>query len=456
KFDMAPPVNLDSVLAQFRPQLAGRQLWVAGSTHAGEDEQLIAAYKLLKPQFPKLLLLLVPRHPERFDAVAQLALQAGLTTVRRSQSISVDQQTEVLLGDSMGELLGWYQLADVVFIGGSLIARGGHNPLEAMLFGKPIQSGRHVFNFAQAYQWLDKAAAVNWTEDVSALVHSTSQLLTQPQLANAQGAAALAMYRQHGGAAPRMCQAIAVYLGPDCGSFATLQQPGNHSWYQSDVFVSDAALSFAPAHWQQQGAIIGQSQGRNTAWFVRHQHSRFVLRHYYRGGLVGKLVQDRFSYRSLLHSRAMQEFALLRHMRRCGLPVPRPLAAQYRHALCYYRSDIIIELIADSRDLCTVLAGGETLTSAQWQQLGAMLAQFHQHGIYHSDLNCHNILLDTKGRFWLIDFDKCRIRAAGDWQQQNLARLLRSLQKERQLQPEFGWQPEQWPALLQGYNPSLD
>ena len=132
--------------------------------------------------------------------------------------------------------------------------------------------------------------------------------------------------------------------------------------------------------------------------------------------------------------------------------MPQPLAAQYvRYGLCY-RADIMIALIADSQDLATVLAGGTALTTLQWQQVGRVIARFHQQGVYHSDLNCHNILLDSSEQIWLIDFDKCAIRAPGNWMQQNLARLKRSLQKEQTLHAGFSWQQQDWQALLQGYN----
>ena len=453
KFDMAPAVAaLEGVFAQFTPVLAKRQVWVAGSTHVGEDALLLSAYQQLKPQFPELLLLLVPRHPERFNAVAQQVQQAGLQLLRRSSNAPVCDATDVLLGDSMGELMVWYQLADVVFIGGSLIERGGHNPLEAMSLGKAIQSGPHVFNFAQAYQWLHKAKAVNWVSDEASLVSNTAQLLLQPQVRKQQGEQALALYQQQSGAAVRSCQAIADYLGPDTDSFCVGVQQRGVSWYQRDVFHHETNLSFVPENWQQQGAVIGQSKGRNIAWFVRHNDTNFVLRHYYRGGLVGKVIQDKFCFQRVLRSRAMQEFALLRHMRRCGLPVPRPLAAHYQVSGGYYRADLIIELIAASRDLYTVLCASEALTVLQWQQLGALIARFHQQGVYHSDLNCHNILLDQHGEFWLIDFDKCAIRPNGHWQRDNLARLQRSLVKERGLHADFAWHEQHWLALLDGYN----
>ncbi len=451
KYDMQLPALHSALVSQFQPQFSGRQVWVAGSTHAGEDELLLQAYRQLKPQFPQLLLILVPRHPERFNTVAQLISQTELSCVRRSSGQPVNPQHDVMLADTMGELLAWYQLADVVFIGGSLIERGGHNPLEAMHFAKPIQSGHHVFNFAYAYQWLAAEQALSWVEDVASLVQSTAQLLTDAALAQQQGRKAQALYQRHSGASKRMCQAIATYLGEGIADFAVVATEDGFSWYQRQAFTTPAQLSFAPQHWQQQQAIIGQSQGRNTAWFVRHQQHKFVLRHYYRGGLIGKLVTDKFSYQNVLHSRAMQEFALLRQLRRYELPVPRPLAAHYCHSGLYYQSDIMVELIPGARDLATLLAAAETLNEAQWQQLGSLIGRFHQHGVYHSDLNCHNILLDSEGCFWLIDFDKCALRAAGSWQQDNLARLLRSLHKERGLQPGFGWQPSHWQWLQAGY-----
>ncbi len=451
KYDMAIPAHTGNLVAQFRGQLSGRKVWVAGSTHAGEDEQLISACKQLSAEFPDLLLILVPRHPERFDAVAQLLSDAGLNALRRSAQRAVTATTQVLLADSMGELLAWYQLADVVFIGGSLIERGGHNPLEAMCFAKPLQTGPHVFNFAQAYQWLQQAGAVNWVNDTASLVSNTAMLLRSPRQAAQQGAAALALYQRHGGACARMLQIISAYLAEDCGYFRVRQSGNSVQWYDAGVFYQPDELSFSAAHWQQQQAVIGQSCGRNIAWFIRHNGTALVMRHYYRGGLIGKLIKDKFSYQAVLQSRAMQEFNLLRYMRRCGLPVPRPLAAQYCRSGLGYSADIMIELVNGSRDLATLLAAGTTLSALQWQQLGQLIARFHQHNVYHSDLNCHNILLDQQGRFWLIDFDKCALRDSGNWQQANLARLRRSLEKERRLHKGFSWQPEQWQGLQQGY-----
>lgn len=456
KFDMVVPDTVDDVVKQYSAQFSGRRIWVAGSTHEGEDEQLLQAYQQLKPDNPDLLLVIVPRHPERFDAVAKLVQHHAMSLRRRSEQKQVCPETEVFLADSMGELLAWYCLADIVFVGGSLIARGGHNPLEAMLFGKPIQSGIHVFNFAQAFQWLDSAAAVNWVHDVASLVENTSILLRQHDLANQQGQQALQLYQQHGGATARMCSVINDYLGTDTAQFKVRNEAAELTWYDQTVFHEEDELSFDPLHWQTQQAIFGQSQGRNTAWFIKHRATSFVLRHYYRGGLIGKFVTDSFLHEAPLHSRAMQEFALLRHMRRCMLPVPRPIAARYHRDLFSYKSDLMIELIPGSKDIATLLANGGALSALQWYQLGQLIARFHQHGIYHSDLNCHNILLDAQGAFWLIDFDKCSLQAGGAWQQENLDRLLRSLQKEHSKMTAFNWSLDCWPEVLNGYQQQLN
>ncbi|MGI5308257.1 lipid IV(A) 3-deoxy-D-manno-octulosonic acid transferase [Rheinheimera sp. WS51] len=450
KYDMAIPDHVAEVVQQVKPQVQGRPVWVAGSTHAGEDQLLINACKQLKQQFPSILLIIVPRHLERFDSVAELIARSGLSMQRRSAGEAIAADTTVLLGDTMGELLAWYQLANVVFIGGSLIERGGHNPLEAMCFAKPIQSGPYVFNFTQAYQWLAQREAINWLTDEASLVAKTQQLLEQPELARQQGQAGLALYQQHSGACQRITQAIIDFLPSDLANFRQKKLGPQQIWYQQNTFSDIEPKHFQPEYWQSKQAIIGQSTGRNTAWFIQHQQTKLVLRHYYRGGLIGKILHDQFSLLPVTASRAMQEFALLQRMHSMGLPVPKAIAANYQRSGLMYRADIMIELIADCQDLATILAQ-RPLSAIEWQNVGATIALFHQKGVYHSDLNCRNILLDVNGKVWLIDFDKCALRQAGDWSVLNLQRLQRSLVKEKSLAVGFNWQREQWQELELGY-----
>ncbi len=162
KFDLTLPDNLSERAEAIREswQLAGRPVWVAASTHDGEDAIVLDAFKQIQQSFPQALLLLVPRHPERFDKVAELIAKQGFSVARRSQQQSVDAAIEVFLGDSMGELLLWLALADVAFIGGSLVNVGGHNPLEPAALSVPMVTGPTMFNFQQITDILVEAGAL--------------------------------------------------------------------------------------------------------------------------------------------------------------------------------------------------------------------------------------------------------------------------------------------------------
>ena len=148
---------------------ANRLVWVAASTHQGEDEIILRVFAQLRKHVPELLLIIVPRHPERFDAVARLCADSGMASVRRSAGGVVLPETAILVGDSMGEMLLWYACADVACIGGSLVAHGGHNPLEAAAFGVPVVSGVHVHNFADIFPPLCAAGGAVLVQDEAAL-----------------------------------------------------------------------------------------------------------------------------------------------------------------------------------------------------------------------------------------------------------------------------------------------
>ncbi|MEJ6655680.1 MAG: lipid IV(A) 3-deoxy-D-manno-octulosonic acid transferase, partial [Pseudomonas sp.] len=149
KFDLKPGVELLATAAQWRAQWGERPVWIAASTHSGEDEIVLAAHRQVLQQHSDALLILVPRHPERFDAVARQIEGAGLSMVRRSAGNMPTPSDQVLLGDTMGELMQFYACADVAFVGGSLIPGGGHNYLEPAALGLPVLSGPHRFYFAE-------------------------------------------------------------------------------------------------------------------------------------------------------------------------------------------------------------------------------------------------------------------------------------------------------------------
>ncbi|MCB1774580.1 MAG: lipid IV(A) 3-deoxy-D-manno-octulosonic acid transferase [Gammaproteobacteria bacterium] len=182
KFDMRIPASLAERVEVLRREWSGRPVWIAGSTHEGEDELVLFAHLKVMRQFPDALLLLVPRHPERFDRVASLCKREQLRMARRSRPGDLSADTQVYVCDTMGELPALLGSADVAFIGGSLVRTGGHNMLEASAQGVAVCFGPHVFNFAAisalllaegaARQVADEAAlgaqVVEWFSDASA------------------------------------------------------------------------------------------------------------------------------------------------------------------------------------------------------------------------------------------------------------------------------------------------
>jgi 3-deoxy-D-manno-octulosonic-acid transferase len=227
---------------------------------------------------------------------------------------------------------------------------------------------------------------------------------------------------------------------------------GDRVWVDPARLPDAASRHFLPATWQAHQAATPHAAGRNTVWFVHTENHEMVLRHYWRGGFVGKWVKDRFLREPLPRTRAMAEYALLHRMRSWGLPVPRPCGARWQAAgWLHYRADILVERIPGAQALSARLQEAP-LAPTQWQAVGAAIARLHQAGVFHSDLNCHNLLIDPKDRVWIIDFDKCAARAPGPWMQDNLDRLLRSLRKEQGLQSGWhGQESEDWPQLMDGY-----
>ncbi len=154
-----PPGLLERAEVLRRDWGTGRPVWVAASTHEGEDELLLDVFSQLLRQFPDCLLVLVPRHPERFESVAGLCRQRGMNIVLRSEMRPCDADTRVFVGDSMGELPLFFAAGDVAFVGGSLVPHGGHNLLEPAALGIPVVTGPHVFNFTEICELLLQAGA---------------------------------------------------------------------------------------------------------------------------------------------------------------------------------------------------------------------------------------------------------------------------------------------------------
>lgn len=214
KFDLSIDPQLPIKARDLREQwqTLERPVWIAASTHEGEDEILLSAHRQLLASYPNGLLILVPRHPERFNSVFQLCQREGFATVRRSSGEPVVAQTQVLLGDTMGELLFLYALADIAFVGGSLVPNGGHNLLEPAALAKPVLSGPHLFNFLEIAAKLREAAALEEVEDAQGLALTVQRLFELPQDAQRMAAAGLNVMQLNQGALQRLLDGLARLL----------------------------------------------------------------------------------------------------------------------------------------------------------------------------------------------------------------------------------------------------
>lgn len=207
---------------------------------------------------------------------------------------------------------------------------------------------------------------------------------------------------------------------------------------------------FAPEHYRAAGQPEATAEGRGANYFVRHAEQCWVLRHYRRGGLVGKVLDDRYLGRHHLRSRPWREWTLLNTLYRENFPVPRPVAARFEGGWLSYRADLITEQIQNVAPLSRLLSSG-ALPPPQWLAIGRCIRRFHRRGVCHADLNAHNILLDTTGEVFLLDFDRGEIRAGGRWQDRNLRRLQRSLLKLKSRPGSFAFSAADWSLLLDGY-----
>ncbi|MET3449205.1 lipid IV(A) 3-deoxy-D-manno-octulosonic acid transferase [Ralstonia sp. 1138] len=226
KFDITPHVDQIMAGRVLHDALRGRSAWVAASTREGEEALLLDAWQAHRAQHVgrrHALLILVPRHPQRFDEVAQAAERAGLRVVRRSAlSVSAAGVTEadqladadVLLGDSMGEMALYYAAGEVAFIGGSLLPLGGQNLIEACAVGTPVVIGPHTFNFAQATRDAVAAGACEQVADAAAAIRVIDAWLSDADSREAASRAALAFAATHGGATARTVEAVASLVLP--------------------------------------------------------------------------------------------------------------------------------------------------------------------------------------------------------------------------------------------------
>ncbi|MBB1268423.1 lipid IV(A) 3-deoxy-D-manno-octulosonic acid transferase [Shewanella sp. SR44-3] len=188
-------------------------VWVAGSVHPGEFAAVLAAHQQLLARFPRALLIMAPRHPEQFELAASSISQAGLQLVRRSAEVGISGDTQVLLGDTMGELLMLYGCADHAFVGGTLIENGGHNPLEPAAMGLSVCVGPHHWDFVQITALLADAGGLTVVTSADKLAERLLSLFEQPEMAQKASAAALSVVTNNRGALAKQLAVIeAIYL----------------------------------------------------------------------------------------------------------------------------------------------------------------------------------------------------------------------------------------------------
>lgn len=210
KFDIHLSQQQQRIITQLKTEWQlHRPVWIAASTHRGEDDIILMVHKMLLKHHPDLLLILVPRHPERFISVEKLINDYGLNYQLRSKSAIPTPQTQVILGDTMGELMILYGLADIALIGGSLVERGGHNPLEAALHHLPIIMGQYTYNFKIICQQLSNADGLWITESTKQdLADKINLLLDDNSLRQSIGNNAFAVLKQNQGALHRLLTII--------------------------------------------------------------------------------------------------------------------------------------------------------------------------------------------------------------------------------------------------------
>lgn len=209
KFDVAIKEGVEVAGKQFRDTLGTRPIWVAASTHVGEEELVLQAFKQILSQCPNALLILVPRHPERFETVGMLLTQQGYTFIKRSSGLPVTSDIQILLGDTMGELMLLYAASDLTFVGGSLVpAVGGHNTLEPAALGIPMLVGPYVNNYVDITKLLLNAGALVQVNDAQVLAKAVIEWFSAPEKRQKAGSIAKSVVEENKGAVKQIVDVI--------------------------------------------------------------------------------------------------------------------------------------------------------------------------------------------------------------------------------------------------------
>jgi 3-deoxy-D-manno-octulosonic acid kinase len=212
------------------------------------------------------------------------------------------------------------------------------------------------------------------------------------------------------------------------------------------------AAWFDPREWRRAGAVALETSGRGEVLIVAHGAETWVLRHYRRGGLVARFIDDHYLWLGAARVRAFREWRLLRTLRAAGLPVPNPVAAHVHRTGVIYTADIITSYLPGTRKLSWFIEQGR-VPADSWRRVGAMIRAVHDHGVDHPDLTAHNVLLDDEGKSFLVDFDNAEQKQPGEWRRLGMERFNRSLRKVA-LETGTEFDSAAWAEIEAGYGPS--
>jgi len=222
--------------------------------------------------------------------------------------------------------------------------------------------------------------------------------------------------------------------------------------YDKAIINQISDQRFTAEGWLHAEVLTGslRSGGRGNTMYIGNIPRQFVLRHYMRGGLLGKLVRDTYIFSGEDLTRSFMEWRLLDKLAANNMNVPRPAAARFCRRGTFYTADLITVRIPGVVSLSQYIAASPR-DEAFWQAVGGSIWKFHEAGVYHADMNAYNVQVDQEGDIWMLDFDKGSLKPPGPWQQETLSRLHRSLQKVLGLDPTLHFSERNWEQLLEGY-----
>jgi 3-deoxy-D-manno-octulosonic acid kinase len=206
---------------------------------------------------------------------------------------------------------------------------------------------------------------------------------------------------------------------------------------------------FDAGQWRRAGAVALETSGRGEVLIVAHGDETWVLRHYRRGGLVARFIDDHYLWLGAQRARAFREWRLLHELRAAGLPVPDPVAAHVYRTGFIYTADIITAYLPETRKLSWFIQQGRVPPDS-WRRVGAMIGAIHDHGVDHPDLTAHNVLLDETGKPFLVDFDNAQRKPPGAWRRLGIERFNRSLRKVA-LETGTEFDTSAWAKIEAGY-----